>query len=245
MKRLREDAPSAGPKLCPKLILEGTRLTFKTELAFALNEHPRIVGPRQYRYHSPIISAEWCGFTNFPWGRGLINFAPEEEPLAIETYQTWVRLFELQRYYSWIVDRFHLSTRLYQRRHHQRDYDFTWLEERLLPLGFRLVFCKRRPDTFAAARRRRLKVSGNPRQYDNLDAFIEEQAQMSALVADSRLPTLTLDISDSDIPRAAETVADWPTQTGGLYAPTASEDAPATTTPPKPTDTNPHHAPPD
>lgn len=27
-------------KLCPKIILEGTRLTRKTEIAFALNEHP-------------------------------------------------------------------------------------------------------------------------------------------------------------------------------------------------------------
>ncbi len=57
-----------GAKLCPKIILEGTRLTFKTEIAFVLNEHPRIVGPRKYRYHSPLISAEWCAFTNFPWG---------------------------------------------------------------------------------------------------------------------------------------------------------------------------------
>jgi hypothetical protein len=39
-----------GNKLCPKIILEGTRLTFKTEIAFALNEHPRIVGPRKYRH---------------------------------------------------------------------------------------------------------------------------------------------------------------------------------------------------
>jgi hypothetical protein len=53
-------------KLCPKIILEGTRLTHKTEVAFALNEHPGIVGPRKYRYHSPIVSAEWCGFTNYP-----------------------------------------------------------------------------------------------------------------------------------------------------------------------------------
>jgi hypothetical protein len=29
-------------KLVPKIILEGTRLTFKTDIAFALNEHPRI-----------------------------------------------------------------------------------------------------------------------------------------------------------------------------------------------------------
>ena len=77
-------------KLCPKIILEGTRLTHKTEIAFGLNEHPRIVGPRKYRYHSPLISAEWCGFTNYPWGRGLINFEPQEEALALDTYRTWL-----------------------------------------------------------------------------------------------------------------------------------------------------------
>jgi hypothetical protein len=118
-------------KLCPKIILEGTRLTFKTELAFALNEHPRIVGPRKYRYHSPVISAEWCGFTNAPWGRGLINFNPDEQARALETYRTWMRLFELLRYYSWIIDRFHISTQAYQRQTFGLDYDFGWLEERL------------------------------------------------------------------------------------------------------------------
>ena len=40
-------------KLCPKLILEGTRLTGKTDLVLALNENPRIVGIRKYRYHAP------------------------------------------------------------------------------------------------------------------------------------------------------------------------------------------------
>jgi hypothetical protein len=87
-------------KLCPKIILEGTRLTHKTDIAFALNEHPRIVGPRKYRYHSPLVSAEWCGFTNYPWGRGLINFEAQEEALAMETYHTWVTLFGQLRYYS-------------------------------------------------------------------------------------------------------------------------------------------------
>lgn len=58
-------------KLTPKIILGATRLTHKTDLAFALNEHPRVVGPRRYRYHSPLISAEWCGFTPVPClGRG-------------------------------------------------------------------------------------------------------------------------------------------------------------------------------
>ena len=131
-------------KLTPKVILEGTRLTFKTEIAFELNEHPRVVGPRKYRYHSPLISAEWCTFTNYPWGRGPINFeSPLEESLAMETYATWARMFELQKYYSWIVDRFHISTQAYQKQAYHKDYDFRWLEERLLPLNFRIVFCTR------------------------------------------------------------------------------------------------------
>ncbi len=205
------------PKLCPKIILEGTRLTYQTDIAFALNEHPRIVGPRKYRYHSPLISAEWCAFTNFPWGRGLINFEPQEEALAMETYQTWVRLFELQRYYSWIVDRFHISTQMYQLRTYGKRYDFKWLEDRLLPLGFRLVFCTRTPESFAAARAERLKISGKPSQYDDLQLFIDEQKILRELIGRSELPTLTLDISDNDVPKAVEKIADWMEDTGGLY----------------------------
>lgn len=207
-----------GQKLCPKVILEGTRLTFKTEIAFTLNEHPRMVGPRKYRYHSPLISGEWCAFTNFPWGRGLINFEPQEEALAMETYHTWVRLFELQRYYSWIVDRFHLSTRMYQLRTYGKDYNFTWLEQRLLPLGFRLIYVYRSPESFEAARAERLKVSGNPKQYDDLQTFIEEQKMMEQLVSQSILPTLSLDISDNDVAGASDKIADWMEATGGLYA---------------------------
>ncbi len=206
-------------KLVPKIILEGTRLTLKTEIAFALDEHPRIVGPRKYRYHSPLISAEWCAFTNFPWGRGLINFAPDEEALALETYQTWVRLFELQRYYSWIVDRFHLSTRAYQRQTYGKDYDFRWLEQRLQPLGFRLILCTRSPESFEQARAERLKVSGNPKQYDDLSRFIGEQELMRQLASESILPRLELDVSDSNVPSAVERIADWMTETGGLWMP--------------------------
>jgi len=206
-------------KLTPKVILEGTRLTFKTEIAFELNEHPRFTGPRKYRYHSPLISAEWCTFTNYPWGRGLINFAPEEEAQAMETYQTWVRLFELNRYYSWVVDRFHISTQMVQRLTYGKDYDFTWLEERLLPLNFRLIFCTRSPESFAAAREERLKVSGNPRQYDDLELFKREQEVLEELVSHSLLPVLRVDISDNDVPRAVNSIVDWMAATGGLEMP--------------------------
>lgn len=205
-------------KLCPKIILEGTRLTFKTEITFALNEHPQIVGPRKYKYHSPVISAEWCAFTNFPWGRGLINFEPKEESMAMETYHTWLRLFELQRYYSWIIDRFHISTKAYQLKNYNKNYDFNWIEERLNNLGFHLVFCTRTNESFEKAREERLKVSGNPKQYDNIQIFIDEQNLMRELVNKSFLPKLELDVSDNSISNAADKIADWLKETGGLYA---------------------------
>lgn len=207
-----------GPpkKMVPKIILEGTRLTLKTDIAFALNEHPRIVGPRKYRYHSPLVSAEWCAFTNFPWGRGMINYAPEEEALAMETYATWARLFELQRYYSWIVDRFHLSTRAHQIQHRGHDVDFRWLEDRLLPLGFRIVLCTRPPEGFAAARAERLKVSGNPKQYDDLAPFLREQELFRRLVKESILPHVEIDVS-AGVESATSRIADWMESTGGLF----------------------------
>jgi hypothetical protein len=203
-------------KLCPKVILEGTRLTHKTDLAFGLNEHPRLVGPRRYRYHSPLISAEWCAFTPYPWGRGIIDFEPDEESLALETYATWVRLFELQRHYSWIVDRFHFSTIAYQASR-GRSYDFGWLEERLLPLGFHVVLCTRREETWEAAREERLRVSGKPEQYDDLSRFVAEQDRLREIAAASRLPVLELDLSEGDIAAACDRVADWLESTGGLW----------------------------
>lgn len=205
-------------KLVPKIILEGTRLTHKTDLAFALNEHPRIIGPRRYRYHSPLVSAEWCAFDPEPWGRGLINYAPEQEPLALETYATWLHLFRLQRHYSWVVDRFHFSTLAHQLTEHGRAPDLGWLDRGLAALGFRLVLCVRREETFEAARAARLLVSGKPEQYDELAPFIAEQALLRRLAAQSALPVLEVDVSDDDVEAAADRVADWLAATGGLTA---------------------------
>jgi hypothetical protein len=204
-------------KKCPKIILEGTRLTHKTDIAFALNEHPTIVGDRQYRYHSPIISAEWCGFTNHPWGRGLINFSPKEEEKAMETYRTWLRLFELLPYYSWIVDRFHISTRAWQQKVNKKDYNFSWLESKMVNLGFHLVFCYRQPDSFVKAREERLQVSGKPSQYDDLQVFIDEQYLMLDMVRHSKLPLLELDITDKSMNECVERIAYWLKKSGGLW----------------------------
>lgn len=96
--------------------------------------------------------------------------------------------------------------------------DFGWLEDRLAPLGFHLVLCTRRPETFETARAERLKVSGRPDQYDDLGAFIREQETLRELAASSRLPVLELDVTDDDFPAATERIAAWLESTGGLWA---------------------------
>jgi thymidylate kinase len=173
-------------KLCPKLILEGTRLTGKTELAFDLN--------------------------------GLINFEESETGLAMATFDTWARLFEQLRYYSWIVDRFHLSTRVWQAMHRDRTIDFGWLEDRLAAVGFRIVLCIRQTETFESARAERLEVSANPTQYDDLSVFVREQRMFEEAADRSSLPLLRLDVSDGDRARMCEEIAEWLGATGGLYA---------------------------
>ena len=86
-------------------------------------------------------------------------------------------------------------------------------------MNFRVVFYARSPESFEAAREERLKVSGNPSQYNDLTPFIREQELMWELTAKSMLPSLTLDISDNNIPAAVERIADWLEESGGLYMP--------------------------
>ena len=46
---------------------------------------------------------------------------------------------------------------------------------------------------------------------------MREQELIKRLVGESWLPRLELDISDNDIPRAVEKIADWMESTGGLW----------------------------
>jgi hypothetical protein len=108
---------------------------------------------------------------------------------------------------------------MYQLHAYGKNYDFRWLEENLVPLGFRLIFCTRSPESFEAARRERLKVSGKPSQYNDLGMFIEEQKLLERLVRESLLPSLKIDISDNNVEKAVESIANWLEETGGLYMP--------------------------
>jgi hypothetical protein len=105
---------------------------------------------------------------------------------------------------------------VWQRRERGREPDLGWLDRRLGDIGFRLVLCSRRPESFAAARARRLEISGNPTQYDDLELFVREQQEFRAAAESSCLERLELDVSDDDVAAAADRIADWLQATGGL-----------------------------
>jgi hypothetical protein len=62
----------------------------------------------------------------------------------------------------------------------------------LKELDFRLIFLTRPDESFTQARAERVKVSGKPSQYNDLQVFVHEQEVM-------------------------ETIVEWMANTGGLY----------------------------
>lgn len=206
----------------PKILLEGTHLTRKTDVAFALAEHRDVIGSRRRRWHIPLLSAEWETRSDGPPtkerpGWSMIDFRADDEAWALECYENHTRLLELHRDYYWIVDRFHISTVSHQRLVYGREVELGWVDERLEALGFVLVHCWRAPDTFPAAREHRLTYSENPTRYQDLQAFVREQELMADLIAASRLPSLTIDVSQADVEDLSATILDWVREIGAFW----------------------------
>lgn len=196
----------------PKILLEGTHLTRKTDLAFALAEHPDIVGERKHRWHIPLISAEWetrskaVPPTKSSPGVSMIDFDWGDIEWVNACYRNYLELLDLHRSYYWIIDRFHVSTIAHQMLTYGRRLDLTWVDSRLAELGFVLVHCWRHPATFERAREERLLYSENPDRYRDLGLFVEEQNVMRDIVSQSSLPTLTVDVSDDNIDECATAI---------------------------------------
>lgn len=198
----------------PKILLEGTHLTRKTDVAFELAEHPDIIGVRRRRWHIPLISSEWQTRSDRPQtkldeGWSMIDYPPHDHAWAVEAYEAYVRVLELHRDYYWIVDRFHISTIAHQQLEHGHAVDLGWVDERLAALGFVIVHLRRRPETFEEARAHRLTYSENPHRYDDLTKFVREQDLMADLIERSPVTSFTVDVSDGDVPRIAKEILAW------------------------------------
>ena len=75
-------------------------------------------------------------------------------------------------------------------------------------LGYSFRMWETDSTTFAAAREERLKVSGAPRQYDDLGVFLREQDLLREMINQSSLMALEVDVSDDDVDRAADAAED-------------------------------------
>lgn len=214
------DTLSAGQgKLRPKLIVEGARLTGKTDLVLSLADDERLTGFRRYRYPLPVISAEWSGLTKNAWGRSLVNYDADEESAAIKAYEAWLCLFETLKYLPWIIDRFYLSTIVVQQELGRPTPQLGFIDERLRHLGFRTVLLTRSTTSFESARQRRLTTSGNPSQYDDMERLIKRQSMFLEAIRNTTLPYMIIDVSDNDLARARNMIYRWLLEDGGLYNP--------------------------
>jgi hypothetical protein len=206
----------------PKILLEGTHLNRKTDIAFALAEHVELIGHRKHRWHIPLISSEWQTKsdeqpTKSKPGRNMIDYLPGDDDWAREAFETYVRLMELHRDYYWVIDRFHVSAIAFQYMAHGRQVDLSWVDKRLADLGVLLVHCRRDPDSFGAARVLRLTYSENPHNYDDLRVFLREQELMQDIIDNSAMETYTVDVTDGDIGRVADDIVSEVRRRGLFY----------------------------
>ena len=193
---------SKGPA---KIIIEGIEYTNSKSIALALSEYPQFVGPKEDHRFTTVISAKWGNFRDFPWGKGLIDFAPSEEKQVMKKYGTWAHLIELQGYYNWIIDRFHISAQCYQKQCNDHVCEFKWLEERFLKLGFHLVHVTQNSEAIERAiENQKIDNSKN-----RLEQIIKEQDLLRTIASKSILPKIELDISEMGVQEAVENITDW------------------------------------
>lgn len=147
----------------------------------------------------------------------MIDYPPRDEEWALRAFSGYLAVLELHAQYYWILDRFHVSTMAHQQLEHDHRVDLRWVDDRLVGLGFVLVHLRRDPSTFEAARAHRLTYSENPHRYVDLSKFVREQELMADLAARSGLPSVTVDVSDGDVPRIAHVILDWVEDHGHLY----------------------------
>jgi hypothetical protein len=196
-------------RLRPRIILEGTDYGNTKETALLLSKHPRLVGEMGHESYTAVISAKWQKYVGFTWGKNLIAYDLDQEEHALNDYSTWMSLIEIQHHYGWIIDRFHISTRQYQIQHNQSDCNFDWLEKRLLQQNFHLVLVTQN----------RKVLSEKITQPDLLETTIQSQNILQELVAESKLPTLELDISEKGLQETVEIISVWADEMGANLLP--------------------------
>ena len=96
--------------------------------------------------------------------------------------------------------------------------DFTWLEQRLVPLGFRLVLVTRSEEASRELlSRAQAQGSADPTIPENVMQVMVDQMVMERLYQKSSLLKLKVDYSDGDTGRVVGEIADWLLKTGGLH----------------------------
>ncbi|KAA3600430.1 MAG: hypothetical protein DWQ06_09305 [Calditrichaeota bacterium] len=196
-------------RMNPKIILEGTEYTFKTAISILLNEHPKIVGERKIsRNHSPTLTTEWNAFTHFEQGKGVINFSEDELQKAINLYKTWLELIKVQNDRFWVIDGFHLATKVYQKIYNSFDFDIKWIEEKLKESEFKLVLCKREESSFLRAIEENENLNERERQI-KISNLKREQVTFEEEFEKSTLEKIIVDVTHGNFKKSSNEIANW------------------------------------
>ncbi len=137
-----------------------------------------------------------------------INFSENELQKAIQLYKTWLDLIKVQNDRFWVIDGFHLATKIYQKVYNNFDFDVKWIEERLKESDFKLVLCKREESSFQRVIEENEKLNEEEKQI-KISNLRKEQIAFEEEFEKSTLEKRIIDVSHGNFKKSSNEIASW------------------------------------
>jgi hypothetical protein len=91
------------------------------------------------------------------------------------------------------------------------------VDHKLALMGARMVVCSRDPESYDGALSERLKVTGNPSQYRDMDAILNTQRRLLEFAERSTIPFHTLDVTNRPLSDMLDEVVAFLDSSGGWF----------------------------
>lgn len=181
------------------LIFEGAELTGKSYLISQIYDYI------EKRHHTNPHILNGCHWFNCDVG----VFGDRYGRPCIEKY---LEMAETMVDRNVIFEKFHITDAVYHQLYKDSIINYGDVEERLTALGARLVFCRVTPREEIFARRLTDRLALYPHYHRIAKQpadYLAQQKLYQKLIAQSRLPTLTVDTTHLPNPDVAKKIIDW------------------------------------
>ena len=182
-----------------KLIFEGAELTGKSSIMGSIYDF------LEKKYNSNPKILDGCHWFNSDVGIFGTKYGKD----IIEKY---VEMAELMQERNIMFEKLHISDMVYHNLYKKQELDYSAIEERLLKLNTKIIFCSIEDDPKIFEKRLgdRLNLYNHygriaQQQYD----YVEQQKKFREFIAKSKLPVLNVDLTTLPNERVVKEILTW------------------------------------